>query len=264
MKAFRQPFVIDSCSFLHAFHIEIADLPLCDLLQDHFEVLVHREVDIEVPNALRQAFGTWQAAGLIDEEFSSIRRRHVEWASPKLRHDDVEEMAARMGNDLVALDAGERACIAFAKQMADSAMTYPLFLTDDHEAAKTAGILFHKYQCGFVVRTADLITFFGIRYGLSKQEVHQAFRSLLAFYNSTYQHLMAAVSNEDIGSTVLSDFVWRGQFDKAKLALSTLTISADRRKRLEILIQDAEKLSQADSVIGYTLNRLRLLAETNI
>jgi hypothetical protein len=259
-----QPFIIDSCSFLHAFHIEIAECSLCNLLEEHFKVLVHHQVDVEVPNALRQAYPSWREAGLVDEEFSSIRRRHAEWISSKLCHDDVNDIVARMGGDLSMLDAGERACIAFAKQTADSEMTYALFLTDDYDAGRAASRVFNKYQCGFVLRTADLITFFGLRYGLTKQQIHQALRDLLAFYNNTYHDLIATLTAEGVASTAVSELVWRGEFLKARQALAALSISAVRRRKLEDLIKDVEQLAGAESVIGYTIGRLRLLTETTI
>jgi len=259
-----QSCIIDSCSFLHVFQIEVGASTLSDLLEGHFNVLVHRAVNGELHGALRKAYPKWQASGLVNEEFSLIRRRHASWASLKIRHDDVNVALASLANDIGGLDLGERVCVAFAKQTADAESAYALFLTDDYSAAKIAEAIFHKYQCGFVLRTADIITFFGCRYQLAKTEIHQALRDLLAFFNSTYENLMNAVRAEGAGAAFVYDLIWRSEFKQANGVLARLPISAERRIVLERLIREVAELADTDGIIGYTLARLRLLAHTNL
>jgi len=259
-----QSCIVDTCSSLHIFHIEIGTSSLAALLEGHFQVLVHKDVDAEVPGALRKAYGTWKRGGLVSEDFSSIRRRHATWMSSKLRHDDMGQEFSKLGSDLKELDAGERACVAFTKHTAEQETSYPLFLTDDYAAAKTAEAIFGKYQCGFVVRTADLITFFGFRYQLAKIEIHQCLRDLLAFYNAAYENLMNAVRAEGKNADVLYDLIWRSEFQQANRVLANLSFSTEARHRLEVLLNEVTELGDREGIIAYTIARLRLLVDSNI
>lgn len=260
--AAAQSCIIDSCSFLHAFHVQVGGIALSELLADHFDVLVHRSVIEEINPVLRRAYSNWKDKGLVSEEFSEIRQRHAAWTSTKSSDTCLDEALNVLEQEGMGhLGAGEKACVALAKHTSDERTVYTLFLTDDYEASQLAQVMFHKYQCGFVLRSADLISFFGLRFNMPKPEIHQAIRDLLSFYTNAYESLLTELKallpsgeNSPICSLVL-----QADFARAKQSVARLSLSPDRRVPLVRLIDDVARLAGEHSTIGYTLSRLRLL-----
>jgi hypothetical protein len=257
-----QSCIIDSCSLLHAFHVQIAGSALCDLLADHFDVLVHRCVSEEISSVLRRAYPEWKQKGLVSEELSEIRRRHANWTASRYCDPCLDEPLRLFESEgMTRLGTGEKACVALAKHTSDERTAYTLLLTDDFEASQLAQVAFHKYQCGFVLRSADIISFFGLRFNVAKPEIHQAIRDLLSFYTNAYESLLVELTAHLPGgeSSPIRSLVIQGDFTRAKHSVARLNISSDRRVPLESLVSDVARLSGEHSTVGYTLARLRLL-----
>jgi hypothetical protein len=247
---------------LHSFHVQIDGVPLSECLASHFDVLVDRIVIDEIHSALRRAHPNWRQKGLVGDELSEIRRRHAAWTSTKACDSCLDEaMDVLEQEGMGRLDAGEKACVALARHVSDERTVYTLFLTDDHDASQLAQAMFQKYQCGFVLRSVDLISFFGLRFNLPKTEIHQAIRSLLAFYTNTYETLLTELKAQlpkGDDSPIVS-LVLRMDFSRASHAIERLKLSPDKRVPLQKLIDELAHLTGEQSTIGYTLSRLRLL-----
>jgi hypothetical protein len=173
--------------------------------------------------------------------------------------DELMELVENEG--MTRLGVGEKACVALAKQTSDERTAYTLFLTDDYEASQLAQTVFHKYQCGFVLRSADVISFFGLRFNVAKPEIHQAIRDLLSFYTNAYESLLAELTTllPDRENSPIRSLVMQGNFSRAKQCVARLNVSFDRRVPLESLIGNVARLTGEHSTIGYTLARLRML-----
>jgi hypothetical protein len=259
-----QTCVIDSCSFLHSFHLSVDDVPLYELLETHFEILIHRDVIDELNSALPRAYSRWRQKGLVSESMSEIRRKHAVWVSNKRSDATLDVPLDSLEQESGAhLDAGEKVCIALAKHTSNERIEYVLLLTDDYEAGKCAQAIFHKYQCGFVVRTADIISFFGLRYKCSRIKIHQALRDLLSFYTKVYETLLSEAESlvAQAAESPIYTLLVRGEFDTARVQATRLHLAPAQRATLATLIDEASQLAGQHGIIGYTLLRLRAMAE---
>jgi hypothetical protein len=259
-----QPCVIDSCSLLHSFHLQVGGATLNELMAEHFEVVLHPTVLDEMRTALGRAYPQWKERGLVSEESSEIRRSHVAWTATRRSDLDISETKERLKReDLPSLDAGEIDCIALAHRTSDDKVSYVLFLTDDYDAGEVAKTVFDKYQCGIVMRSADLIIFFGLRFGLAKQEIHQGIRSLIAFYTSIYDSLLKEIkvllpTNHSI---YVYPLIHEGNFTRALEAVRRLTLDNPGKSRLTELLGEMASLSAEKSVLAHSVSRLRALQE---
>lgn len=257
-----QPCVIDSCSLLHAFHVQVGGFPLSELIAEHFDVVLHRTVLEEMRSVLGRAYPRWRERGLVSEEMSEIRRSHADWTATRCCNVSLDaDMRSLEAEKLNDLDYGEIGCIALAKYTADERIAYVLFLTDDYDAGESAKQVFDKYQCGMVVRSADLILFFGIRLKLAKPEIHQGLRNLISFYTSQYDSLLKEVQVllPDNESSYIFPLVRGGDFDRANEAISRLSLDTATRGKLIGLVNEVKALAAERSVLGHTLLRLRAL-----
>lgn len=257
-----QPCIIDCCSLLHSFHVQIGGSCLNELVAKHFDVVLHRTVLQEMGPVLRRAYSRWREHGLISEEMSEIRRSHAAWTATKCFDANLDaDMQSLAADGLDGLDAGEVNCIALAKCIADQRVCYVLFVTDDFDAGESAKRVFDKYQCGMVIRSADLISFFGIRYKLQKAEIHQGLRNLISFYTIIYESLLNEVKCLLPGSegSYVYLFVRTGDFVRAKQAVSRLELNVPTRVRLATLIDSVCSLAEENSILGHSLARLRAL-----
>jgi len=257
-----QPCIIDSCSLLHAFHVQVGVASLSDLVAKHFDVVLPRTILQEMQTVLGRAHRHWKERGLVVEEFSEIRRIHAAWTAPKCFDGDLElEMRSVGGVDLEHLGAGEVACIALARGISDREVSYVVFVTDDYDAGECAKTIFDKYQCGMVIRSADLITFFGIRFKLAKAEVHQSLRTLISFYTGVYESLLQEAKSLLPGSeaSYIYPFIQAGDLDRAKQAIVRLPLNAATRTRLTTLVEDVSALTGDKSILSHSFSRLREL-----
>ena len=159
------------------------------------------------------------------------------------------------------LDPGEVQCIALAKHTADQRMRYVLFLTDDYDAGEAAKCVLEKYQSGFVLRTADLVVFFGIRLNLQKPEIHQSLRNLISFYTDLYDSVLQQVNDQLVhgrGPYAVS-LIRQGDFLRAKQIIAALPLSVGARKELGQHVDELIKLSGDTSTLSHCLVRLRAL-----
>jgi hypothetical protein len=225
-------------------------------------VLIHRDVVNEVNPVLPRVYRNWREKGLVSEEISEIRRKHAAWVSNKCSDVALDALLGVLEQEGISrLDPGEKACLALAKHTSDDRIVYTLLLTDDYDAGECAEAIFQKYQCGFVVRTADIISFFGLRYKCTKMEIHQALRDLLSFYTNVYESLLSEVKlllpkgkDSPIATLLLC-----GEFAGARIGVARLDLSADRRIALISSIDKASELAGTQSIIGYTLACLRTI-----
>ena len=257
-----QPCVIDSCSLLHSFHVQVGGYRLNELVGEHFEVVLHRTVLNEMLSVLGRVYPRWRERGLVSDEMSEIRRSHASWTATRCCNASLDaDKDLLEAEDLNDLDVGEIDCIALAKYTADERFSYVLFLTDDYDAGECAKQVFDKYQIGTVVRSADLISFFGIRFKLAKPEIHQGLRNLIAFYTSLYESLLKEVTILLPGSesSYVFPLVHRGDFARATEAVSRLSLNMATRKKLSTLIEEVAALAADKSVLGHALLRLRAL-----
>jgi predicted nucleic acid-binding protein len=262
-----QPCVIDTCSFLHAFQTYLGRYRLIDLVGDHFDVIVHNAVLQESVSALKKAYPQWKLGNLVSEEFSEIRRLHAVWVATRCSNADVERESKLLTDEGVQhLDRGELECIALAIRTADERMRYVLFLTDDYEAGEAARGVFDKYQCGFVLRNADLIVFFGIRFNLGKSEIHHALRDLISFNTELYESLSRSISDRLVsgrGPFVVS-LIRSGDFARAKKMISTLSLDRATSQDLNVQIDELIRLARGTSVLAHCLMRLRQLEKMQL
>lgn len=259
-----QPCVIDCCSLLHSFHLQLGGRALNQLVGDHFNVILHPTVLEEMRVALRRAHPNWRQRGLISEEISEIRRNHASWiANQRCKSANDETSEHLNGEDLGNLGAGEIDCIALAKFISDEEFSYVLFLTDDYEAGEIANQVFEKFQCGMVVRSADIIIFFGLRFRLAKREIHQSLRSLIAFYTSVYELLLNEVRRLLPGreTSYIYPLVHAGDFGRAQDAIARLSLDNQTRGRLGDLLNEMADLSAGHSVLAHSVFRLRSLED---
>ncbi len=259
-----QPCVIDCCSLLHSFHLQLGGNALNQLMAEHFAVILHPTVLEEMRVALGRAHPTWRQRALISEEISEIRRNHVSWIANQRCEPANDEMQEHLdGENLGNLGAGEANCIALTKFISDEQFSYVLFLTDDYEAGETAKKVFEKFQCGFVVRSADIIIFFGLRFGLAKPEIHQSLRSLIAFYTSAYEVLLNEVGRLLPGreTSYIYPLVYAGSFERAQDAVARLSLNKQIRNRLGDLLNEMATLSAGTSVLAHSVSRLRSLQD---
>lgn len=257
--------IIDACSLLHAFHVRLGNFVLADLVQEHFDVRIHSEVREEIARVLPRAYADWKRKGLVSKEFSRIRRDHATWISPKLFIGDcLAEAKLVTAANLGRLDSGEAACVALAKNLADQYVSYVVFITDDFDAGESAKVFFKQYECGLVIKSADLIVFFGIRYKLAKTEIHQSLRNLIAFYTATYEALLEQIRNLLPGGEhhLLHGLIKRNEFSRAISAIPKLPLGGATRKQLTTLVENIERFSTEKSVLGHTLTRLHTLDKT--
>jgi hypothetical protein len=261
-----QPCVIDSCSLLHSFHIQVGGQSLNSLIADHFDISLHRTVVDEMNSVLARAYASWRERQLVSDEISEIRRNHAQWTATRCCHESLDsEQALLEQESLGRLDRGEIDCIALAKAKSDEHVRYVLFVTDDYDAGEAARGFFDKYQIGNVVRSADLISFFGLRYKLAKPEIHQGLRNLISFYTSLYELVLSEVQNLLPGgiSSYVFPLVREGDFPGAIAAINRLSITQQTRQRLRELLEEVASLSAEQSVLAHTLSRLRSLANIN-
>lgn len=233
-------------------------------MADHFEVVLHPTVLDEMRVALGRAYPQWKERGLVSEEASEIKRSHVAWTATRRSDLDISETKERLNStSLNSLDAGEIDCIALTQRTSDDKVSYVLFLTDDYDAGEVAKTVFDKYQCGMVMRSADLITFFGIRFGLAKQEIHQGLRSLIAFYTSSYDSLLKeiAVLLPNNQSVYIYPLIHEGNFTRALEAVARLSLDNSAKSRLTDLLGEMAKLSAEKSVLAHSVSRLRALQD---
>jgi hypothetical protein len=257
-----QPCIVDSCSLLHAFHVQVGDSCLSDLIAKHFDVIVHSTVERETRRVLGRAYAQWRERGLVSKEIGEIKRNHANWIAAKCSSMSPDtELHTLEADDLAGLDAGEVGCIALAKLVADQRVCYALFVTDDFDAGECAKQVFDKYQCGMIVSSADLVSFFGIRYKLPKLEIHQALRNLIAFYTNLYESLLKELESLLPGSvrSVLYPLVRAADFARATQAVSRLSLGAQTRSQLVALIHDVGALAGERSTLAQALSRLRTL-----
>jgi hypothetical protein len=201
---------------------------------------------------------------LVSLEASEIKRSHVAWTAPRRSNLDIHEAKARLNReDVKNLDAGEIDCIALSQCASDDKVSYVLFLTDDYDAGEVAKKVFDKYQCGMVMRSADLITFFGLRFGLAKQEIHQGLRSLIAFYTSVYDSLLTEVTDllPSNQSCYVYPLVHEGNFTRALEAVARLSLDNSAKARLAELLGEMAKRSAEKSVLAHSVSRLRALQD---
>jgi len=234
-------------------------------MADHFEVVLHPTVLGEMRDALGRAYPRWKERGLVSEEVSEIKRSHVAWTSTRRSDLDISETKERLNSaGLNRLGRGEIDCIALTQRTSDDKVAYVLFLTDDYDAGEVAKAVFDQYQCGMVMRSADLITFFGMRFGLPKREIHQGLRSLIAFYTSIYDSLLKEIEvllpNDH--SFYVSPLIHEGNFTRALEAVARLSLGNPAKSRLTELLGEMAKLSAEKSVLAHSVSRLRALQST--
>jgi hypothetical protein len=231
-------------------------------MAEHFEVILHPTVLSELRGALDRAYPTWKERGLVSEDASEIKRSHAAWTATRRRDLNVNETKDSLADDDIdGLDAGEIDCIALTKLISDDQVSFVLFLTDDYDAGEVARQIFDKYQCGMVVRTADLIVFFGLRFGLPKQEIHQGLRSLIAFYTTGYDSLLKEVKLLLSGShaSYVYPMIQAGNFSHAVESIARLSFANSEKSRLGNLLSEMAKLSAEKSVLAHSFSRLRSL-----
>lgn len=255
-----QPCIIDSCSLLHSFHVKLGGESLSSFIAGHFEVILHQTVLDEMFSVLKRAYPRWRERQLVSEDMSEIRRIHAEWTAAKRSDQGLEtEKQLIEAENCGSLDKGEIDCIALAKAIADKHVSYVVLLTDDYDAGESAKRVFDKYQVGTVVRSADLISFFGIRYKLAKPEIHQGLRNLISFYTNLYETTLKEVRSllpGSEGSNVVS-LLHRGDFTRAKEAVTR--IGGTERSQLIALVAEIATSAAKKSVVAQALSRLRTL-----
>jgi hypothetical protein len=260
-----QSFVIDSCSLMFSFQLRMNGIPLSDFLGAHFKMLVHREIVNELTLALPRAYSRWRERGLVSEDLSEIRRKHAIWLADRctdvgldapLRSLDKEKIEG-----IVRLDSGEKVCLALAKLTSYEDTVFTVFLTDDYKAGECAQTFFDMYQCGLILRTADVILFFGLRYRCAKTEIHQALRDLLSFYTNTFESLLTEVGLllPEKDQAFIEALLKRGEFNAARTRIAAINLAPASRSKLLVLMDQVSELAGEGSIVGYTLNRLRNL-----
>ena len=242
--------------------MQVGPFTLSDLVAEYFDVILHPTIMREMQTVLGRTYSRWKELGLVSDEMSEIRRNHASWTATRCSNASLEvDMALLDGENLHTLDEGEIDCIALAKHTSDERVSYVVFLTDDYEAGESANRFFDKYQCGIVVRSADLVSFFGIRLKLPKPEIHQGLRNIISFYTGMYESLLKEVKSllpSSDGSYVYT-LVYRGDFGRSKEAIARMTLRAVVRARLTTLIDELATLAGQKSVMGLSLLRLRAL-----
>jgi hypothetical protein len=265
-----QSFIIDSCSLMFSFQLRVNEIPLSDSLGAHFKMLVHREIVNELAQAVPRAYSRWRERGLVSEELSEIRRKHAVWLADKCTDVGLDAPLRLLDREniegIVRLDSGEKACLALAKLTSYEETVYTLFLTDDYKAGECARTLFDMYQCGLILRTADIILFFGLRYRCAKTEIHQALRDLLSFYTNTFESLLTEVELllPQRDQALIEALLKRGEFDAARTRLAAINLAPASRSKLQVLMDQVSELAGERSIIGYTLNRLRTLTAVTL
>ena len=256
-----QACVIDSCSFLHSFHIQVGDFSFSDLMKDFFEVVMHKKVADEVDSVLPRAYPKWEAKGLVTEEMSEVRRWHSEWRVDRIQDSDFEGSTLLKYEKVTHLDAGEKGCMQLARDISHSRHEFVLFFTDDYEAGETARRIFDKYQLGYVVRSADLIIFFGLQFQMSKREIHQALRDLLAFYIDEFEVVRRELEESLPGrSTIIVSMLDRTEFEDALKALRGMRLPSKSCEHLEKRIATLRNLTE-DGIVAHIRSRLNSLSD---
>ena len=255
-----QSCVIDCCSLLHSFHLQLDGTNLNGWLEQAFDVTIPLKVEEELSSVLPRAYQDWKRSGLVSEEMSEIRRSHAAYLVDKRAEGDLSKQRELFQvAPFSGLDAGEIDCVALVKRLSDSQCSYVLFLTDDYDAGECAREAFDQYQCGMAVRTADIILFFGFRLNLARSEVHQCLRTLISFYNNQYDALLEQIKRnlpEAEGST-LTGLILRGDYDRAKETIRGFRLKATLQAEMVALIEEIKLLASANSTLGHTLTRLR-------
>lgn len=262
-----QPCVIDSCSLLHSFHVQVGGVALNELIAEHFDVVLHNTILQETQQVLKRAYPLWKERGLVSDEISEIKRNHVAWTATRCSNANLEaDISSLKAENLTNLDAGEIDCIALVKCTSDTRVSYVLFLTDDYDAGEAAKLVFDKYQSGTVVRSADLISFFGIKFKLAKPEIHQGLRNFISFYTSQYDSLLKEVKVLLPGSdsSYVFSLTLQGDFTRAKEAVLRISLDATTRVKLTALINEVATLASQKSVLGHSLSRLRALDKISV
>lgn len=258
--------VIDACSAMHCLFLRIGGANAYDLLADHFDIRIEREVDIEVTRKLPVVARQWRDQGLYDGEVSEAVRKYSIWSADRVSRTNLGDGAEFVKHRCTkTLDAGEVASLALLKRVSEDEMCLSLLVTDDYDAAFDAARIFKKYQLGWVASTSDLIIFFGGRYRLPKAAIHRALRDLVAVYTRTYDQLergVRALSDMRVRHAVL-DFLARHCYQDAKDAL----IDYRRRDRsvrdLLPCCDDLISVSSKEGVLADMLKRLRQLSATD-
>ena len=259
-----QTCVIDSCSFLHCFHINVGEFSLSDLLKQYFNVIMHQKVSDEADSVLPRAYLQWKAKGLVTDEMSVIRRLHSEWRVDMVRDADYESSKVLEKEKVTHLDDGEKGCLQLVKQASRELGQFVLFLTDDFDAGESARRMFDRYQIGFTLRSADLIMFFGLQLDLSKTEIHQALRSLLAFYIDEFETVRRELEVRLSGrSTVVVSLLDRSEFDEALKALGRMKVPTKEYEHFEKRISTLNDLTKG-GIIGHIRSRISSLTELAI
>jgi hypothetical protein len=247
--------------------LQVGGVALNDLVAEHFDVVLHRTVIDEAENVVKREYQNWKRRGLVSTDLSELRRHHAAWISDKrsAASDDADIGFCR-DTELKDLDAGELDCIALAKGLADSRTCYIVFITDDYRAGEAAETFFELYQCGVVIRSADLISFFGIRYKMPKPEIHQSLRDLISIYTNQYEYLLREVESILPGSEKSHIFplVRGGDFLAAKRAISRLLINVKARQGLIDLVDKISEQTNEKSIVSRSFNRLRDLEKIRI
>jgi hypothetical protein len=255
--------VVDSCSFLHSFHLELDGWALSDLLRQAFEVAVHPEVVKEITSVLPRAYPQWKEKGLVSEQMSEIRGRHSVWLVNAVEDADYKNSKILVADSITRLDEGEKASLQLAIDASGRKMEYVFFFSDDYAAGQAAEELFDIYQCGYVVRSADLITFFGLRLALAKREIHQALRSLLAFYTDEFELARSALETAlPDRSTVIVSHIDKRDFKKARATLQGMQIQPKVRTELLDHISSLESLMNG-GIVAHIMSRIHRLDQAN-
>lgn len=260
-----QGFIIDSCSLMFSFQLSVKGILLSDLLGAHFDMIVHREIVNEIGRALPRAYSEWKERGLVSDDLSEIRSKHAIWLAGKSTEVDLDGPLRSLNEESIEgighLDSGEKVCLALAKVTSYKETAFTVFLTDDYSAGECARIFFERYQCGMIVRTADVILFFGLRYDCAKTEIHQALRDLLSFYTNTFESLVEEVKSllPPREQPLITALLLRADFTAVRRRVTGINLAPASRTRFLSLVDRASELASDNGIVGYTLSRLRAL-----
>ena len=169
--------------------------------------------------------------------------------------DLTDTMSVLEEEQFNGLDRGEKICIALIKNACDEETKYVLLVTDDYDAGVLATEFLKKYQCGFVLRSADIIIFFGLRFKLSKTDIHQALRDLISYYTNTFKAVSLKLENltrkKDFGWQEIARLVGDGKFAEAMMAVHRLHVPRTQRATRDAVVKMLNELIEKEGIVQY-------------